>query len=76
MVHLLYIFKYIKLNTTCFLLSIGAAIKIEQERFPGSYQKFIGNPLCFLQFENISLPPNKWQKVCNVEKISSSDLLN
>ena len=46
--------------------SIGAAIRVELQSFPQVYTDTVDNPLCFLQYEESSLPPNQWQQVCTI----------
>ena len=43
--------------------SIGAAIYVELQQFPMLYSSIVSNPLCFIQYEESTLPPIQWQPV-------------
>ncbi len=44
-----------------YLYSIGSAIKVELQSFPLAYIDTVDNPLCFLQYEDATIPPSQWE---------------
>ena len=48
------------------MLSVGAAISVESQDVPDELSKLLYNPLCFLRYENATIPPDSWEDVREV----------
>lgn len=53
--------------TNCYIhwivFSLGSAIRVDLQQFPSLLTSLIGNPLCFLLYEDESEPPIDWNPV-------------